>query len=326
MSIQRVTIPAAMALWAAASAFAADQGLLKLVMPDAKVVLGLEVDQAKASPFGQYLLSQVPSGEQGLQKLMAETGFNPEKNVSEILIASNGPQQSASRGLILARGSFNVAKIETAAQANGGTVTSFSGVDVITHSHEKQVRALAFPNDSTAIAGDLAAVQNAIGQLHGAPGLSQRMQNTVQTASAGGDFWFVTLAPLADFSAVVPDQSMGNAMKGSNLFQTVQQASGGVKFGDPVKVSGQALTSTAQDAQSLVDAIRFIAGLMTMNRQKDPAAGMMASLVDLMQLQATANTMTFSISVPEKQLESLLATVRTQHQEGVPPAGVHPNQ
>ena len=313
MSIQRFTIAAGVALWAAGSGLAADQGLLNLVMPDAKVVLGLEVDQAKGSLFGQYLLSQVPSGEPGLQKLIAETGFNPEKNISEILIASTGPQQSASRGLVLARGSFNVAKIETAAQANGGTVTSFSGVPVITHVHEKQTKALAFPNDSTAIAGDLSSVENAIGRLHGGAGLSEQMQSTVQAASAGGDFWFVTLAPLSDFSIGIPDPSVSNAMKGSNLFQSVQQASGAVKFGDPVKVSGQALTNSAQDAQSLVDAVRFLTGLITMNRQKDPAAGIIASLVDLMQLQANANTMTFSMSIPEKQLESLVATVHAQH-------------
>lgn len=314
MQIQRTAIVTVAALLATGAASAADQGLLNLIMPDAKVVIGLEVEQAKASPFGQFLLSQAQPGEPELQKLMAETGFNPEKNVSEVLIASTGPQQTSSRGLVLARGSFNVAKIETAAQTHGGALTSFSGVDVLTHPGDKQSKALAFPNASTAIAGDLAAVEAAITRLHGGAGLSQQMQNTVQTASAGSDFWFVTLAPLSEFSASIPDQSVGNAMKGSNLFQTVQQASGGVKFGDPVKISGLAQTDSAKDAQSLVDAIRFLAGLMTMNRQKDPAAAMVASLVDLMQLQATANTMTLSMSIPEKQLESLVASVRAQHQ------------
>ena len=34
---------------------AADPRLLKLVMPDAKVLADVNVDQAKASPFGQYV-------------------------------------------------------------------------------------------------------------------------------------------------------------------------------------------------------------------------------------------------------------------------------
>lgn len=323
MTIQRTAIAAVAALLATGAASAADQGLLNLVMPEAKVVIGLQVDQAKLSPFGQYLLSQAQPGDPGFQKLLGETGFDPRKNVSEILIASNGPQQSGSKGLVLARGSFNVAKIESAAQFHGGTVTTFSGVDVITRPGEKDAKALAFPDGSTAIAGDVASVQGAITRLRGGAGLTEQMQATVQTASAGSDFWFVTLAPLSEFSASIPDQGVGNAMKGSNLFQTVQQASAGIKFGDPVKISGQALTASAKDAQALVDAIRFLTGLVTMNRQKDPAAGMIASLVDLVQLQANDSTMTFSMSIPEKQLESLVASVRAHHDA---PAAGNPSQ
>ena len=40
-------------------AFAADPSLLQLVMPDAQVVAGLQVDSAKSSLFGQYVLSHL---------------------------------------------------------------------------------------------------------------------------------------------------------------------------------------------------------------------------------------------------------------------------
>ena len=43
---------------------AADPQLVNLVMPDAQVLAGINVDQAKTTPFGQYLLSQIQS--QGL--------------------------------------------------------------------------------------------------------------------------------------------------------------------------------------------------------------------------------------------------------------------
>ena len=40
------------------AANAADTQLLSMVMPDAKVVAGVNVDSAKASPFGRYVLAQ----------------------------------------------------------------------------------------------------------------------------------------------------------------------------------------------------------------------------------------------------------------------------
>ena len=40
-------------------AFAADPGLLSLVMPDAKIVSGIQADQTRSSLFGQYVLSQM---------------------------------------------------------------------------------------------------------------------------------------------------------------------------------------------------------------------------------------------------------------------------
>src|SRR5579884_3114466 len=213
-------------------ASATDQGLLNLVMPDAKVVLGIEVDQARVSPFGQYMLSRVQTEDANLQKLINDTGFDPRKNLSEVVVATNGPHQGADSGLVLARGSFDVARIGTAAQAHGATVSSFSGVPIIAHSNENRNHAIAFPDSSTAIMGNLATVQDAITRMKTGAGLSQQSLAMVQTASAGNDLWFVTLAPLSQFAGSLPDEGVGNAMKGSNLFQKVQQASGGVKFGD----------------------------------------------------------------------------------------------
>ena len=42
---------------------AADPALLILVMPDATVLAGINVQKAKTTPFGQFLLTQLPSGD-----------------------------------------------------------------------------------------------------------------------------------------------------------------------------------------------------------------------------------------------------------------------
>src|ERR1700721_2158632 len=92
-------------------AFAADPALLQMVMPDSQVVAGLQVTQAKGSLFG-YVLSHLSVNDTKLQEFTAETGFNPTQDVSEMVIASNWkPNTPANRWLVLADGTFNVAKI-----------------------------------------------------------------------------------------------------------------------------------------------------------------------------------------------------------------------
>jgi len=299
-------------LLATGMALAAEQNLLNLVMPDAKVVIGINIDQAKASPFGQYLLGQMPADDPGLQKFLAVTGFDPRKNISQVVIASAGPAQNAnSDGFVAVKGTFDVTKIEAAAQEQGASMTPFSGVEVISGPHVDKV--VAFPNDSTAILGDRASVQAAISRFQGAAGLSAANQTTVQTASAGQDAWFVALAPISQF---VPSGAANGGPLGAsgNLFTKVQQASGGVKFGDPVKVSAEAVTDSAQDAQAMVDALRFLIGMLAMNKQNDPVAAMVSNLLDALQLGASANTMTLSLSIPESQLESLVTAMQKQQQ------------
>ena len=60
------------------TAFAAvDPGLLRLVMPDAKVIAGLQVRATKNSLFGQYVLSHMQIEDAAFKKFIAQTGFDP---------------------------------------------------------------------------------------------------------------------------------------------------------------------------------------------------------------------------------------------------------
>src|SRR5277367_1242428 len=102
-------------------AVAADSSLLSLMMPDAKVIAGVEVDTAKNSPFGRFLLSHFQPSDKGFEDFMAQTGFDPRRDVSEVVMASNWQSNTAgSRWLVAAKGSFDLGKITQAVQAHGG--------------------------------------------------------------------------------------------------------------------------------------------------------------------------------------------------------------
>src|ERR1035438_6919917 len=113
------------------TARAADSQMLSLVMPDAKVIAGVNVDSAKSSTFGIYLIAQIQAHAAAIQQLMTLTGFDPTRDLHEILAASDAT--GGHTGLALARGNFDVAKI-TAAAALGGALT-----ETYTRSEERRV-------------------------------------------------------------------------------------------------------------------------------------------------------------------------------------------
>ena len=136
---------------------AADPTLLNLVGPDAKLLAGVNVEQAKGTLFGQYLLNQMESGNKDMQQLIALTGFDPTRDVREVLVASSG---AAETGLALARGNFDAAKIAALASVKGAVSEAYGGVTIL--EDPKQTHGVVFLDSSTAIAGDVASVKGAI--------------------------------------------------------------------------------------------------------------------------------------------------------------------
>src|SRR3984957_17475642 len=121
-----VTVTAAMATAGVTPA------LLNLVMPDATVVSGMNVSQSITSPFGQYILSQMQSNDSGFLQFISSTGFDPRKDLLEILAATPSTGSSTGHsGLILGRGVFQPAMIIGAATDQGGVVTNYRGFSLI---------------------------------------------------------------------------------------------------------------------------------------------------------------------------------------------------
>src|SRR6476469_7466580 len=106
---------------------AADPQLLNLVMPDAKILAGVNVEQARGTLFGQWVLNQIQSHDTEMQQLITLTGFDPRRVVREVLVASDGNPKGKT-GLAMARGNFDVAKITAAANmADKGVATEIYG-------------------------------------------------------------------------------------------------------------------------------------------------------------------------------------------------------
>ncbi len=314
---------AKLAFFAAAAfpvlSLAADSSLLSLMMPDAKVIAGVEVDSAKNSPFGQYLLAHFQPSDPGFQDFVSQTGFDPRRDVTEVVMATNWQSKSpTSRWLVAAKGSFDLTKITQAVHAHGGTIQNFEGVNILAGSQSGDSN-IAFLDSGSAVMGDLASVQAAINRrknnMPADPGLVARLGNI----SANNDFWFTTLVPISEFADSMPNENLQGAMKG-NLMQGITQASGGIKFGATVNISGQAITRSEKDAQALMDVVRFVIGMIQQNKSQNTTAAQVSDWMDNLDLTSNGTTVKMALAIPEGQLEQLLGAARaTAHPQHKPP-------
>ncbi len=285
---------------------AADQQLMSLLMPDAKVVAGINVEQAKNSPFGQFLLTQMQNGNGGFGKLTAVTGFDPTKDLGEVLMGALG--QPAQQGLVLARGTFNPELVFTAAQAAGHTVETYHGIQILTGKDGSITHAVAFLGNTIAVAGDLDSVHGAIDRrAAGDISIDPALASMVNQLSNSLDAWSVSTAPLAALAGQkFPDATL-NGLLNSDVLKTIQQTSAGVKFGAIVQLSAQLVASSSQSATSLADVVRFLGSLVQANAPASNAAAII-SLVQSLDVQADGNTVSLALSIPEEQLEGFVRT------------------
>jgi len=292
---------------------AADPGLLRLVMPDAKVIAGLQVDRTRDSLFGQFVLSHMQLNDESFKKLMAETGFDPRRDLTEVVIASSWETSlPQSRWLVMAKGTFDLQKIQTTAQSNGVSATNFQGTAIYSFPGNKTPdsdNAITFLDASSAVMGDMTSVRAALARHSTSAPAPSDLVKKVGDISAKNDFWFITLVPLSQFSDAMPSANLSGAMQG-NLLNGINQASGGIRFGDTVTISAEAVTRSDKDAQALVDVVKFVVNMLQLNRQDNAVSGQVSSLLDNLDTKTTGNVMSMSLAIPEQQLEQLFQNLQ----------------
>ncbi len=289
------------------TARAADSQLVALVMPDAKVIAGVNVDQAKASPFGQYVLGQMQSND--VQQLTALTGFDPTRDVHELLVASNGTAASRhENGLALARGSFDISRITAAASAHGAATEIYHGVTII--EDPKKTHGLAFLDTTLVVAGDLANVKAAIDRPTTGTTIPTALAVQVNQWSSAQDAWVISAVPPYTLHPPLSAPGIpGVGPNAQNAFGKIEQAAAGVKLGALVVVTAQAQADTAQDATTMGDALKLLANLALMQAgQQNPQ---LAALVQSLAVTTQGNLLKVTFSLPEDQLQQL---VKPPHQ------------
>src|SRR5271155_1865683 len=299
-AILKVSLAALLAcgLFAPVSFAGVDPALLALVSPDAKMLVGIQVSQTQASPIGQYLLSQIQL-DGSTSKMMTAAGFDPRRDLREILAASG----DGSNGLLLGRGAFQPAKISAAAVTAGAVSSTYRGVTVLTlrdSGKTKTAGSMAFLDASTVAAGDTDNVKAVIDRRAAGAVFSGQLAEQARQISAVNDAWLAALTLPQGFSNGVQNTPFGPFQ---NALQAALQLSAGVKLAaTQVTLSAEVLTRSPEDAKAMADILRFAASLMQSsgaqaNRSQDPNAPKSPALADAAQISSTGSMMHLVISV-----------------------------
>ena len=323
----------AAALLLSGNAFAVDPQLLNLVMPDAKVLAGANITSTVSSPTAQFLITKL-GGFPLQQGPFAALGFNPLQDVTEIL-AATAADPSSPGGLLLARGTFPVDKITALATSGANTnwqVSTYGGATLLTLTNKGKVStAVAFPNDpslsnSILIAGNLAAVQAAIDRMTTPSAIDASLALTVNNLSQNEDEWFLSTASVASLipsQANTNDPTTGPLAQVLPLLKSIQGFSGGLKFGDTVTLTAEAVENSPQNAGALTAVIRLgqlMVGGFSSNQNANPELAGLIKILQTMQVTTNGSNVDLSLAVPEAQIETLINSAAANVKVKVKPA------
>jgi hypothetical protein len=276
---------------AVTSLSAADPSLVNLVMPDAKVLAGMDVERAKTTPFGQYVLTTFAQEDGKLARFIEATGFDPRRDIREILVAATGTDRSA---LLRVKGRFDPVRLQQVLERLGGLKTEHQGVTLVMSKRGNE--ALAILDEETVIGGHPDAVRAAVDRRSQGSILSPALAVKVNQLSTSQDAWVVA-DDVSQLTKAVNTEGPIDA----EAIRKVQQASAGVKFGATVQVTAEAVAETTQDASALADVARLLAQIALMRNKNPEAAAVLRSL----NVTASERTVNLTVSIPQEQMERI---------------------
>jgi hypothetical protein len=300
----------------AGTALAADSDSLRLIPSGTGVVIGINLEQIRASKFGQMIFAQVESQAKANNDPSAAVALDFVRGIREILVAAPSGGQKG-RGLILVAGTFDATPLVGIAKMAGLTESTVQGVTVYTKEQD-QPFSVALAEPSLIIAGDSPSVKAALASRAAASsGLDPAVAAKLRAVRASHHFWILTTAPLADLMHSAPQGAFGGALQGDAV-KSIQQISGGLTFGPKVLVSFEVVTLTEKDATGMADGLKMLIGLAT----SGDGAKQLAPLLQTLDLRADGNIMKLSLSIPEEDLIKLVQSGMQGKKE--PPAPPKP--
>jgi hypothetical protein len=262
-----------------------DPALAALAPADATMLAGVRMESIRTTPLYRKLVASKALGR--LDEWSRQTGFDPRRDVRELLIASSGKD-----ALVAARGTFKLHAFESMVKG------SYKGYTLYTREHE----GVALVDASTAIAGNLPAVRAALdrresGDRSGPAELLARArqippQNQIWSVSNGFDNFL---------TGAIPES--GNAGNVGRILRSLENTTAAADFHAGINGYLKGICRTEQDAKNLGDTARGLVGLGRLSVPENQPE--MLRLWDGIKVDQRERTIDITVQIPQELADKM---------------------
>ncbi|MGC9946930.1 MAG: hypothetical protein ABSF64_11240 [Bryobacteraceae bacterium] len=295
-------------------AAAADPDMMKLVMPDASMVMEVNIAKIMASPIGSAMREAVHQGvaSQVQAKLAQEkpelqeriallTSIDWSQQVQDVVLA--GGAGKSAPALIIVRTSLDPARIQ-ALKAFTGNMTEYQGVPILV-SDKPGNGVFAFLDNSIVLVGQMADVQSAIRRRGQHAALPAALAAQVARYS-GYDIWAAQAGilpqPLSGSAAASPAEA-----KVAEFLAKVAGFNGGLRLSPDFDLSADIEARTEKGAAEMAEGLR---SLTSMARSQVRNANQGVSGLEGFRYHVNGKHVMLALHVPEEQMRAGLRQMR----------------
>jgi hypothetical protein len=285
---------------------------LQYVPADASLVAYANVREVMSSQFRQRFRELEPNSKER-DEFQQKTGLDIEHDIDSVVAAvMNGAElDNAHHGmLVLARGRFQQAQLETLALEHGGRVDEYQGIRLLrtpqrsrdtTAPGETDDMAMGFVEADVLALGSYAAVRRAIDAHREGRNVTSNTELMRQVGELeGNNAWAV-----GRFDAIAREAKLPSEVQAQIPALTWFTAAGHINGG----VSG-ILKAEARDDEAAQNVRDMVRGFLALARLQSGGNAGVKAMVDSLQLSGEGRTVSVAFSVPTEVFEALEAMGR----------------
>jgi hypothetical protein len=270
---------------------------LAYVPADATVVAYADVRTIMDSQLRQQLKQVMPVEQTGQQEFQEKTGIDIERDIVYVVASMTSLGPDHPNGLVVARGRFDIVRLEGLMRDHGATVEDYRNKRLINSPHQTNGEqfTLGFLEPGLVALGSTSAVKHAIDAQMSAASITgnDEMMNLVKDIAAMNNAWAVGRFDVLASQAKLPDE-IAQRVPAVKWFAAAGHINGGI---------AGTLRAEARDDQSasqLRDVLRGFLALAQMQGQNDPK---LSAVAQSLQLTGEGTTVALSFTLPAELLQ-----------------------
>jgi hypothetical protein len=295
-------------------AAAADSDMMNLVMPDASMLMEINVARIMASPVGSAmkdafhqglaagLQTEIAKAKPEIQEQIAVLGnIDWSQEVQDVLIAhAPGQKQSA---LVLVRTSLDLSQIKALNIFSGGA-TEYEGV-LILASAKPEDGVVALVDGSIVAIGKVDEVKAAIHRRGQPASLSAALAAQVNKYSQD-DIWVASTETIK--GTVIPPSAAKSPLEAqmAQFVDKVAGLNGGLRLSPDFDLSADLEARTAKSAAEIFEGLRSVVGMVQAQSKNTGGHGL-----EGLTYQMSGKHILLALHVPEAQMRAGLEQLRT---------------